>query len=87
MPLPTQFTIGWEPPGPALLWDSVGFRGTRKRKALSLPADSIYNHRTLCFFFPGRVGDSPVLNKALLLHSIHMLCLDFSIWGTQTKIC
>jgi hypothetical protein len=36
MPHPIQFIIGWKPPGPALLWGSVGFKGTWKRKACSL---------------------------------------------------
>jgi hypothetical protein len=33
---PLSFIIGWEPPGPALPWDSVGFKGTWKGKARSL---------------------------------------------------
>jgi hypothetical protein len=33
---PFSFIIGWEPPGPALPWDSVGFKGTWKGKARSL---------------------------------------------------
>jgi hypothetical protein len=28
------------------------------------------------------MGDSPFLNKAILPHPIHVLCLDFSIWST-----
>jgi hypothetical protein len=35
---------------------------------------------------PGRMGDSPSLNKAFLPHPIHVLCLDFSIWSTKIKI-
>jgi hypothetical protein len=35
---------------------------------------------------PGRMSDSPFLNKAILFHPIHMLCLDSSIWSTKTKI-
>jgi hypothetical protein len=35
---------------------------------------------------PGRTGDSLFLNKAILPHPIHVLCLDFSIWSTKTRI-
>jgi hypothetical protein len=35
MPLPTLSLLG-EPPGPALPWGSVGFKGTWKEKGLSL---------------------------------------------------
>jgi hypothetical protein len=35
---------------------------------------------------PDRIDDSPFLNKAILPHPIHVLCLDFSIWNARTKI-
>jgi hypothetical protein len=35
---------------------------------------------------PGRTGDSPFLNKAILPHTIHIFCLDSSIWSRRTKI-
>jgi hypothetical protein len=50
-----------------------------KRAHLSPPSSS-------SLFPPGRTGDSPFLNKAILPHPIHMLYLDSSIWNTKTRI-
>jgi hypothetical protein len=35
---------------------------------------------------PGRMADSPSLNKAVLPHPTHVLCLDSSTWNARTKI-
>jgi hypothetical protein len=35
---------------------------------------------------PGRIGDSPSLNKAILYHPIHVFCLDYSTRNARTKI-
>jgi hypothetical protein len=85
-----SFIIGWQPPGHALPWGSVGFKGSWKRKACSLcwwtpPVPTVPSAFSSLSSL-GRTGDSPFLNKAMLLHPIHMLCLDFSIWSTKTRI-
>jgi hypothetical protein len=66
-----SFIIGWEPPVPALLWGSVSFKGTWKRKALSLcqwtpPVPTVFSASSL--YSPGRTSDSHFLNKDILLH-------------------
>jgi hypothetical protein len=81
--------IGWEPPGPTLLWGSVGFKGTWKRKVLSfcqqtplastMPPSSSSSLSSLA-------ERAPFLNKAILPHPIHVVCLDFSIWSTKYRI-
>jgi hypothetical protein len=41
------------------------------------------------FFFPFHTWQNqwlPSLNKAILPHPIHVLCLDSSIWRTKTKV-
>jgi hypothetical protein len=35
---------------------------------------------------PGRAGDSPSLNKAILPRPMHMFCLDSSTQNARTKI-
>jgi hypothetical protein len=87
---PHSFSVRWEPPGPALPWCSVGFKATWKRKVHSLcwrtPPAPTMPPSSSSLFPPGRTDDSPFLNKAILPHLIHMLCLDFSIWHTKTRI-
>jgi hypothetical protein len=87
---PHLVIIRWEPPGLALPWGSVDFKGIWKRKAHSLcqhtsPAPTVPSASS-SLSSPGGTGDSPFLNKAILPHPIHVLCLDFSIWSTKTGI-
>jgi hypothetical protein len=71
-------------------WDSIGFKNTWKRKALYLcwqtPPVSTMSPSSASLFSPGRTGDSLSLSKAILPHPIHLLCLDFLIRSTKTRI-
>jgi hypothetical protein len=69
---------------------SVGFIGAWEIKAHSLcwwtPPGPTVPSASSSLSSPDGTGDSPFLNKAILSHLIHVLCLGFSIWSTKSRI-
>jgi hypothetical protein len=88
MPLPTSSLLGGSLLGlPSHGTGWVLRKPEKERLSLSLqtPPVPTVPSSSASLSSPGRTSESPSLNKAILPHSIHVLCLDFYTWSTKSQ--